>query len=656
MPERGAETRRRWVTAGVCAIVAVAIRGGYLLAASDEPAFLSPGMDAQLYREWAEAILAGNPPAGPYFRAPLYPYLIAALGAVFGDSFWPIRIVQVLVSSAGAGVLAVLARRWAGARAGWAAGLAWALFGSSIYFDGEGLIASLFTSGVIGLLFLLDNARGTRWTLHAVLAAVVFAVMSALRANALAFAPVVIGALAIAGARSGVRPGKRLAVLAACALLVAGALAPIVAHNARTGGGFTISGQGGINLFLGNRDGASGAYAVDPEFGRDWTRAQIEARAERETGRVLSMAEVSRYYTDRALRFWADRPGEALLLAGRKFVALLNGRELGNNRPLRPYLHAVHPLFALLLAVGFPLLMIAALAFAAHAWREIPRSRPALLIALVHALVVIAFFVNARYRLPLAPVLALVFAIGLDRTWRVMRGGSKRADARAERAWLLARVLLAAAVVFLPRPVAPVDEERAWALHRANALLRLDRFDDARVAFHELLREHPNVKHGRLNLGVIHLREGRLDSARAWFEAELAARPDNALAANNLGVAHERAGRIDEALAAYRRALKVDPSYQDARVNLANLLDRLAQQAAGEGRFDRAIELSGEAANVNPIEPRYVYNQAVLLALRGRVERARAVLDSVLAGFPRYAPAREASARLDSFVQADTVR
>ena len=86
-------------------------------------------------------------------------------------------------------------------------------------------------------------------------------------------------------------------------------------------------------------------------------------------------------------------------------ASLSNWRELGNNRPLMPYLWHTQPLIALLMIVGFPLITIIGLVFSVSAWRKVQHFRPAILIALIHGLVVIAFFVNARYRFPLTPVL-----------------------------------------------------------------------------------------------------------------------------------------------------------------------------------------------------------------------------------------------------------
>ena len=634
-----------WNAAWISALVALAIRAFYLLFASHEPTFLSPGMDAELYRNWADAMFSGPVPNEPFYRAPFYPSLIAGLGAFFGDTFWPVRILQTMISAMMAGGLAFLAGRWFGTRAAWFAGLGWALYGTSIYFDGEGLIASLFTSGVIGMLILLDSSARKHWTFHTLQLAILAAAMCALRANALVYTPALIFGAWWAGGQQHIPYLRRSLILIASTALAALLLMPILSHNARYGGGWSLSTQGGINLFLGNHSGASGAYAIDPDFGPDWTQAQTEFRADRAAGRTLTAAEVSDYYVDRAISFWQFHPGLAISLTFRKILALVNWRELGNNRPLMPYLWHTQPLIALLMIVGFPLITIIGLVFSVSAWRKVQHFRPAILIALIHGLVVIAFFVNARYRFPLTPVLILLFAYGLD---QLLPGYYRKVVAR--RVWILRLTAFVAisAIVLIPRPIQAINQDGAWQLHRANALLRLDRIDEAREAFIQLLSEYPNARHGHLNLGVIELQLGNLTEARFQFEAELGLRPESAMAWNNLVVVQEQLGNPDPALLAYRRAIEADQTHDDARLNLLRLLTRQASSAAEREHWELALSLSSEAVDLSPNDPQYAYNHAVLLAAAGLLDDARTELQMLLAAHPEFQPTHDALQNLNS--------
>ena len=61
--------------------LALGLRVAHVLAYRASPLFEEPQMDALYHVEWARALAAGREyQDGPYFRAPLYPWL---LGAVF---------------------------------------------------------------------------------------------------------------------------------------------------------------------------------------------------------------------------------------------------------------------------------------------------------------------------------------------------------------------------------------------------------------------------------------------------------------------------------------------------------------------------------------------------------------------------------------------
>lgn len=80
------------------------------------------------WREWY-----GHPAA--FYKAPLYPYLLAGLRALFGDAMLPAALLQCLASSLSAALLVRLGGRLFGPPAGLAAGLLFALYAPAIHFD-----------------------------------------------------------------------------------------------------------------------------------------------------------------------------------------------------------------------------------------------------------------------------------------------------------------------------------------------------------------------------------------------------------------------------------------------------------------------------------------------------------------------------------------
>ncbi len=647
------------------AALSLLVRFIYLYLSKDLAAFLSPGMDAELYRTWAERILAGLPQVEPYFRGPLYPYLVAFLGGIFsGDTFWAIRVFQIVVSAIATGVLASIAFRWYNFAAGWATAIAWSLYGMSIYFDAEGLITSLFTSYLIFLLFFIDLYRRKariRWT---VLAAITLGAMTIMRANALVLWPVLFWALA---ARPGAKRKKRThpawaAPVLAGFILIAISI-PVASFNHSRGGNWTISTQGGINLFLGNNPQADGAYAVDPQYGPDWTRAQIEYRAAKASGKtVLSDSRVNNYYLKRSLYYWYKHPIQATGKTFRKFIIFLNARELGNNRPIQPFLWQVSPVFYFLALIGFPLVAIFGISFIPESWRVVPDSRPAIVLLAVYVLSMLAFFVNARYRFPITPILVMLAAgsIAAIPKWLNAYHEKKLYP------WITIGVrVIVALVVLLPKPVSTAGIDESWRFHNATAHLRLagllgdrpetrnhgvnfatrkEHVKEAESQLHQLLATDQAYPNANLNMGLCFLARNSLDSAQVYFTREIQLGTNKSGAYNNLGVVELKRGQYENAERYYRQAIEQDYTNPDAKRNLAALLNEtirtsIEDESSLEG-MQIARERLEEATLLAPENPTYHLNLAMMELFFADTSRAVNRLFRVLQLNPNSSTAR----------------
>lgn len=97
--------------------------------------------------------------------------------------------------------------------------------------------------------------------------------------------------------------------------------------------------------------------------------------------------------------------------------------------------------------------------------------------------------------------------------------------------------------------------------------------DEARDAYHEVLRRDPDLVAARINLGRLLHAAGQLAEAEGLYRAALERNPGNVLAAFNLGVVLEDQGKLDAAADAYEAALALDEEYADAHYNLSRLLE-----------------------------------------------------------------------------------
>src|SRR6266700_3833284 len=86
---------RYWVILLGVWLAAFGVRLLYLWQIRDAPFFDLRIGDAQAYHEWAKRIAAGDwLGQGVFYQAPLYPYFLAIVYRIFGDSILPVRLVQ----------------------------------------------------------------------------------------------------------------------------------------------------------------------------------------------------------------------------------------------------------------------------------------------------------------------------------------------------------------------------------------------------------------------------------------------------------------------------------------------------------------------------------------------------------------------------------
>ena len=81
-------------------LTAYVIRLAYIIEISEQPYFTAPAVDAQYHDEWAMDIAGGKLFYDePFFRAPLYPYLLGTVYFIFGHDYFIARIIQALIGA-----------------------------------------------------------------------------------------------------------------------------------------------------------------------------------------------------------------------------------------------------------------------------------------------------------------------------------------------------------------------------------------------------------------------------------------------------------------------------------------------------------------------------------------------------------------------------
>lgn len=629
--------------------LAIAVRGIYIAEYARDPTFDLALLD-QLYNDdLARRILSDGAPAQPWFRPPGYVWFLAALRSLFPEGFVGIRVVQAIIGSCSAALVALLAGRLFGRPAAWIAGMVMALCGSLVVADAELLSPVLVVPLNAAMLLALGEAArggGWRWWCGAGAAAGASAVV---RPDMLPFIPVAaVGAVLLASDR------RRAIAGAACFCGLAGAaILPVAVRNRAVGGEWVlVAANGGVNFYIGNNpesDGRSVALPGRTQWGGGWE--DTRAMAEREAGRPLSWSEASSHYFAKGIGSWREQPGAMAKLALRKLWYFGHGLEILNSRDDYTSRHfsVVARILMWPLPPHLPWGILGPLAMGAMvwAWRRGGPSRLLVLYVAVYWMVVSAFFVTGRFRLPAIPA-AAVLAAGFLAAFAAEARASTIPKAFLSKSFRVPGIVGGIALVAFNVP----QDTGSWqpgaraqyAYAAGTALQNESRGDEAIPLLEEAWRADPLLDDAALFLADAHRSRGDFAAAEKVYAALLAKHPGNASMHTWMGETLAMQGRGDEALASLQRAVDIDPSLFDARMGVAMILLQSGADVA-----DARVHL--EAADALKDDPRCKHLLATIAAAEGRTADAVRYYEEAIALDPSNERARAGLAEVRAAVQ-----
>ena len=236
-----------------------------------------------------------------------------------------------------------------------------------------------------------------------------------------------------------------------------------------------------------------------------------------------------------------------------------------------------------------------------------------------YAASVLVFYVFARYRFPLVPLLILFAAAG------VVRAGQYFATASmAQKRGVLA--VVATVVILTNWPTlskttmqAVTETNLATALHENGrvdealdhyrraielqpdyapafnnmgiSLVQKGRLDDGVIAYERAIALRPDYPEAHYNLADARLKQNRPDAAASQLQVVLKSLPESVEAHNNLGIALATEGRLQDAVAEFNQSLQIDPRSAKAHRNLGDVLATLSRHNEAVEHLRRAIEI-----------------------------------------------------------------
>ena len=591
--------KRDWMAPAVILALALVLRLIHLCQIRDNPFFLHPIVDAWDYHNDALRMIRTGDWIGnrAFFQAPLATYFLGVIYKMTGvNLMWP-RIAQVIMGGLTAAGMFALARRLFNEKAAWIAGLLTACYPLFIFFEGELLAPTITLFLDVAFLLLLFGITKEKSVWRWILPGLVLGLRALATTNILAVVPVFWIWLILRGRTWHWPPGRVASAVIMFTLGIMLVVAPVTIRNRMLQDEIVlVSSNAGLNFYLGNSGDYDEKIAIRP--GADFDELiEKHVRSGRRVG-----PEMSGYFFAEARRYAAANPAEYARLLLYKTYLFFRGEEIMRNQEIYPFREYSGTLKLLLWKVrlpgggglAFPFGLLVPLAWPGCLLAFRKRNGNALLLlayGAVYSATVIAFFITARYRLPVVLPMILILAYG----WSGIRGWWRLGKMRI--AALAGMVLLLVLSNWNLKPMSrEMNPDAYYSL--AGTLAEEGDLEGAKSYYSRALELNPADASAWVGLGLrVYQEKEMLARAESCYRKALEVRPDYAGALYNLGYLAELRNRPEEAESLYLEAIRRNPIMDAAYINIAAL-------ALSRGDFGRAHEYYLKAHGINPESPR----------------------------------------------------
>jgi 4-amino-4-deoxy-L-arabinose transferase-like glycosyltransferase len=520
-------------------------------------------MDALYHYTWALQISNGEWIGKEiFFRAPFYPYFLGIVYHITGDHFFLPRLIQILIGSFSCVVIYWIALELRNCRkTAVIAGLISATYWISIYFEGELLLDSFGAFFNICMLLLLLRAPKNTKHPHALwfMSGVLFGLSSITRPNILVFMPIVFWWI-----WKNTRSQKKNEILLKSAVFLFGAgilISPVTIRNAIVGNDFVlISSQAGLNFYIGNNPKSNGWSALAPGMRGSWQGGINDATriAETESRRQLKPSEISQYWFNRGFDFFKEKPFEAIRHLLKKSILFVGKHEIKNNKDpnfLRKFSKLLNFL-PLHFGIIFP---FAIGGFVALLLLKKISSKDVMILFyfILYSSSIIVFFICARYRLPILPILMIYSASAVILLIECITKKSYKE---------ISVIIIAIALASL---ISNIDFFNFGKIGFAQSYFNLasnyyeeGKYDKAIANYQKAIESKPEMIHSYTNLSVIYAQNKEYSKSIAVLKNLLSVNPNALLAYEYLAIIHVETGNLNRAVSLLEELLKKIPPHR----------------------------------------------------------------------------------------------
>jgi len=582
-------------------------------------------LDEAFYNTWAKSIAGGEWLGKGVFEAlPLYPYILGIVYKFFGYNLFLPRLLQITINSFSCVMLYLITKKVFNKRAGIIAGAIACLYAPFIFYTGTicatTFVVFFYLLTSLILLKAIEKPSLPRFFLFGF----VVGIATLVRASILLFFPaVLLWLVVILKEKKRALGGSLIATIGLLFVLV-----PITAINYMASKDIVfLTSHAGINFYIGNNEDADGAFKPP-----SWARSNIEGLkadsktiAQRDLGRQLKDSEISRYYFDKTVDFIKKKPALFLTLLRRKLLLIVNKQELydiGNYQIYREQIPILRFPFITFLIIG-PL-GLAGLCIALPRWKT---AAPLYIFVFTYTVSIILYFVNSRYRIPIASFM-IIFS-GFLISWFFEKFRQKRYLS------FVPTLALCASFYYIVNLPTGIDMRSTAYNNLGNLNMEAGRYNEAARAFHKAIENDATNPKPYNDIGYLYIMQGRLVEGESFLLDSISRDPNYPFAHINLGLLYEKRGEFQAAEREYKEALAINPNIAQAHNNLANIYEATGNRRAAILEYKKAIEL-------DPSNGRTHYNLGIMYGRDRRLDEAKKEFERAIELDPGFSPAQKA--------------
>lgn len=661
-----------------------------------QPDFTRPLHDAAFKDWWGRAMVTGDYATSsgqrtpfienwPLPNPPAYSWFLAGLYAVAGESadhyYRLVRYIQFAAGLLTVLLLYLLGRWLFGHTVGLVAAGLYASQWAVIYYEGEMNQPALVNLVVVVVALMALGWLRLGWTIFPLLIGGTWGLQILMRSESLLFLPVIPLWMVWSGFSRWRWRSVSAAVITVLAVMAV--MAPVTfPHYPGSRSWFTVSYGGEVSFYLSNNEYSDGVRPDSPdlyrylpngewnifnwgELGWNYCREQF--------GSMVPYYVFREHFMKRGWDFIRQHPALTLRRIIRKFLlfwgpAIVDENKVVGLERARSRVLSFLPDFPLLVCGALVACVVAvsrmfrgtirmagARRSGSSAFKPTDATSVMLLLTLfagVTCTTFLLFIVNARYRMPVYPALALAGGWGMvefvrsvrfktvgHRTlmgvaflaiylfartdWADFKPNVSRWHDERRRAWTAAG-MMDAGIADMRRWVAVHPEDAAGHYNLGILLYETGRADEAEQAFLRAVQADPAFTPAWYNLGLARLRRGDAAGAAEALERRVTAAPEDGDAWYALAQARRLTGDTSGEEAALRETIRIQPGHAAARNDMGALLLRTR-------RIEEAVRMLREARALMPEDRNIRFNLARALAQWGDGAEAVALFRGLLA-------------------------